>query len=89
MLQHDDLQRHDLYLFDDGLPVGDLLHIMGGNPFLFQHPHKVVGHPVVDDPLAQDGALFLAVEGGGIVLVIHDIFFRIFGGIHPFGLTLV
>ena len=85
----DDLQGHNGNLFHDGLPLVDLLDVVGGNALLFQVGHQAVGHLVVDDALALDGAFFQAVEGGGVVLVLHDQLLGIRGGEDLFGLAFV
>ena len=51
--------------------------------------HQAVAHLVVDDTLAGDGAFFEAVEGGGIVLVIHDQQLGIVGLKNLFGFSFV
>ena len=52
---------------------------MSRNAFLFQLLHDVVGHTVVDNTLANDCALLLAVECSCIVLIVYDHNFRILG----------
>ena len=49
----------------------------------------MVGHAVVDDALADDGALLFAVEGSRVVLIIHDVKLRILGGENFFGFSFV
>ena len=71
-IAHNDLQGYDVNLLHQGLPVGDFLDVVGGDAVLFQHLHEEIGHPVVNHALAGDGALLQAVEGGGVVLVIHQ-----------------
>ena len=85
----DDLQRHDGDLFHQGLPLAQLLYEVGGDAGLLQLCHEAVGHLVVDDALAGDGALLGAVEGGGIVLVVHDDQIRVAGGVDLLGLALI
>ena len=85
----DDLQGDDGHLFHGGLPVAELLHIVGRHALLLQAAHQVVGHAVVDGPLAGDGALLQAVEGGGVVLVGHDHNIGVAGGEDLLGLALV
>ena len=46
-------------------------------------------HFVVDDSLAGDGALFQAVEGGGVVLIGDDDHVGVVGGKDLLGLALV
>src|SRR3546814_11177727 len=43
---------------------------MGRNPDLAQPGHQIFGDPVVEHPLAGDGALLLVVERGRVVLEI-------------------
>ena len=85
----DDFQRNDGDLLHQRLPLGQLLDKVGGNALLFKISHQAVAHLVVDDALACDGALFQPVEGGGVVLVIHDQEFGIVGGENLFGLALI
>ena len=84
-----DLQGHDLHLLDQGLPVAEFLDIVGGDAVLFQHRHEPVAHFVVDDTLADDGALFQSVERGGIILVCHDQKLGVIGGKHLLGFSFV
>ena len=84
-----DLQRHDGDLLYGGLAVVELLHVVGGHALLLQAAHQVVGHAVVDGALAGDGALFQAVEGGGVVLVGDDDNLRVAGGVDLLGLALI
>ena len=85
----DNLQRHDGDLLHQGLPLTQLLNEVGGNAGLFDPPHQMVGHLVVDDALARNGALLQAVEGGGVVLVVHDVKFRVVGAEDLLGLSLI
>ena len=84
-----DLQRDDGDLLDDGLALVDLLNKMGGNTLLLQVSHQAVGHLVVDDALAVDGALLQAVECGGVVLVGNDELLGVLGGEDLLGLAFV
>ena len=84
-----DLQRHDGDLLYGGLAVVELLHVVGGHALLLQAAHQVVGHAVVDGAFAGDGALFQAVEGGGVVLVGDDDNLRVAGGVDLLGLALI
>ena len=54
-----------------------------------QHLHQMVGHPVVDDPFAHNGALFQAIEGGGVVFIVHNIQVGIVGSKHLFRFSFV
>ena len=85
----DDLQGDDGDLLHQGLPVAELLHEVGGDALGLQTAHEVVGHAVVDGALTGDGALFQAVERGGVVLVGHDEQLGIVGAEHLFGLALI
>ena len=72
-----------------GLPVAELLHVVGGDAGGLQPAHEVVGHAVVDGALAGDGALLQAVEGGGVVLVGDDDHLGVVAGVDLLGLALV
>jgi len=85
----DDLQRDDLDLLDHGIGVGELLHKVGGNALFLQKLHEVVGEPVVDGALSENGALLLAVEGGGVVLIGDDAVIGVFRGKYLLGLAFV
>ena len=85
----DDLQGHDGNLLHQGLPLRELLDKVGGDTGLLHFCHQAVGHLVVDDALAHDGALFQAVQGGGVVLVVHDDQVGIVGGVYFLGLAFV
>jgi len=85
----DDLQGHDGYLFHNGVPLTQLLHEVGGDAGLLHPLHQAVGHLVVDDALAHDGALLGPVEGGGVVLIGHDHQFGVVGGVDLLGLSFV
>ena len=85
----DDLQGHDLHPLHQRLPLTELLHKMGGDPRLFQAAHEAVAHAVVDDALSNDGAFLFSVEGGGVVLVGHDQFLGIVGGVDLLCLALI
>ena len=84
-----DLQRDDGDLLHHGFPFAQLLHKMGGDPGLLQLCHKAVGHLVVDDAFACDGALFQPVEGGGVILVVHNVQIRVVGFKDLLGLALI
>ena len=86
---HDDLQGHDVYLLHQGLPVGDLLDVMGGDAVALQHLHQEIGDAVVDHALAGDGALLQAVEGGGVILVGHQHHIGIIRRENLLGLTFI
>ena len=86
---HDDLQGDDGYLFYQRLPAAQFLHQMGGNALPLQPGHEQVAHPVVDDSLALDSALFQAVEGGGVVLIGNNQKFCVLSRIYLFCLTLI
>ena len=88
-IAHDDLQRHNADLFDQRLPVAQLLHIMGRNAVFLQHSHQTVAHFVVDNTLTDDRALFQAIKCGSIVLVGYDQKFGIIGCKNLFCLTLI
>ena len=85
----DNFQRDDGDPFYQGFPVGKLLHIMGGDAFFLQHPHQMVGDPVVDDAFAPDSALFGAVAGSGVVLIVYQVNVRIVGAKNLFGLSFI
>ena len=67
-----DLQRHDGDLLHHGVPLGKLLDKVGGDPGLFHLRHQAVGHLVVDNALAHNGAFFQAVQRGSVILVGYD-----------------
>ena len=71
-ISDNDLQRHNGNLLHQSLAGIQLLDKVGGNALLFQHLHQAVAHLIVDNTLTGNGALFQAVECGGIVLVFHD-----------------
>ena len=83
------LQRYNADLFHQSLSGAQLPDKVGGDTHLFQVLHQAVAHLVVDDSLTFNGALFQAVEGGGIVLIIHNQQLRVLRGIDFFGFTLV
>ncbi|MPM63276.1 hypothetical protein SDC9_110156 [bioreactor metagenome] len=62
---------------------------MGGDARLLQQAHQVVGHPVVDRALAQNGALLFTVEGGGVILIGNNAEILIAGGVDLFCFPLV
>ena len=68
----DDFQGHDRDFLHQGLPLAQLLDEVSGDTGLLHLGHQAVGHLVVDDALAHDGALLQTVQGGGVVLVVHD-----------------
>ena len=86
---HDDLQRHDGYLFHHRLAVVKLLYEVGGHAGLFQKLHQIIGHTIVHRALAGDRPLLLAVEGGRVILVRYDAAARIVGRVDLFCLALV
>ena len=88
-IPNDDLQGNDGDFLHQGFPGAEFLDKVGGNALLFQVLHQAVAHLVVDDTLAGDGALFQTVEGGGIVLVIHDQQLGIVGLKNLFGFSFV
>ncbi|MPM70299.1 hypothetical protein SDC9_117254 [bioreactor metagenome] len=55
----------------------------------FHALHEIVGHLIVDDALANNGAFFRPVESGGVILVIHNVALGVVGFEHLFGLALV
>ena len=85
----DDLQGHDLDLLYKGVAVVDLLHIMGGDALFLQLLHQGIGQLVVHDALVADGALLLAVTGGGIVLVVDHYDLGVAGSENLLGLAFV
>ena len=85
----DNLQRNDGSLLHQGLPVGQLLHQVGGNALLLQQLHHVVGNPVVDGALTGDGSLLQAVERSRVVLVGHQQDLRIVRSVHALSLAFV
>ncbi len=89
LVADDDFQRDDLDLFDERLPVAELPDKVRGDSVFLQQPEQVVGHLVVDDALAGDGALFQAVERRGVVLIVHDAEIRIVRCKDLFGLAFV
>ena len=62
---------------------------MGGDALLFEHGHEPVAHLIVDHALAGDGALLQAIEGGGVVLVLHDQQFGVVGLEYFLGFSFV
>ena len=85
----DDLQGHDADPAHQGIPLRELLYEVGGDAGLLHPGHEAVGHLVVDDALAHDGALLQAVQGGGVVLIADNDEFRVIGGVDLLGLALV
>ena len=72
-IAYDDLERNYLNCFDGGLPFGKLLNKVGGNALFLQHLHYAVGDGVIDNALSGYCSLFLPVECGRIILIIHDV----------------
>src|SRR5215472_5544916 len=68
----DDLERNDLHLAHQLLAHVEAAHEVGRDAGLPQARHQIFRDPVVEHPLAGDGALLLIVEGGGVVLEILD-----------------
>ena len=85
----DDLQGHDGDPLHQRLPLAQFLHEVGGDAGLLQPPHQGIGHLIVDDALARNGTLFQAIEGSGVILVVHDIQLRIIGFVDLLGLALI
>ena len=85
----DDLERDDGDLLDEGLAVGELLNEVRRHALLLEQLEHVVGHDVVDDALARDLALLLAVECGRIVLVVYNVQVRVVGCKYFFCLAFV
>ena len=85
----DNLQGNNGDLFHQGLPLAQLLDKVGGDTGCLHLGHQAVGHLVVDDALAHDGALFQTVQSGGVVLVVHNDQFRVVGSIDLLGLAFV
>ena len=85
----DDLQGHDLDLLYKGVAVVDLLHIVGGDALFLQLLHQGIGQLVVHDALVADGALLLAVTGGGIVLVVDHYDLGVAGSENLLGFAFV
>ena len=86
----DDLERYDGNLLDHGLTVAELLDkVRRDVRFLFELLHQQVAHLVVDDALADDGALLQTVERGRVVLIGHDIAFGVVGQKYFLCLTFI
>ncbi len=64
--------RGTMVTFFTTVSLVELLDKVGWHAPVLQHLHEQVGHAVVDGPLAGDGALLQAVEGGGVILVFHN-----------------
>ena len=84
-----DFERNDLHLFHDRFTIVDLFDIMGRNAFLLQQAHKGIGHLVIDDALAGDGAFFQTVESSGIIFVGYDQKIGVFSRVDFFGFSFV
>ena len=61
---------------------------MGGNPGGLKLRVDRDRDGVVDGPLARDLGLLHAVEGGGVVFVLHHVLGGIGGGVHALGLAI-
>jgi hypothetical protein len=69
----DHLDRNDLDLTHQLLAHVKAPHEVGRHADLAQLGHQEFGDPVVQDPLARDGATLLVIEGGRIVLeILHQ-----------------
>ena len=62
------LDRDDLDFLDELLAHVEAAHEVGWNTDRGEPLHQIFGDAVVEDALAGDDALFLVVEGGGVVL---------------------
>src|SRR6516162_2998469 len=67
-----DLERNDLHLAHELLAHVEPAHEVRRDARLPQARHQIFRDPIVEHPLAGDGALLLVVEGGGVVLEILD-----------------
>ena len=85
----DYLKGNDGYLFNDSLAVAYLLYEVGGYALLLEHLEHIVCHLVVDDALACDSALLLAVERCCVVLVVNDYEVGVVCGIDLLSLALI
>src|SRR5699024_10972583 len=85
----DDFQRDDRNLLDNRLAVGELFNKVGRDAGLFKLLHHEVRHLVADDAFSDDGALFGAVEGGRVVLVVDDDEVRVRSRENLFGLAFI
>ena len=66
---HDHLKGNDMYFFYYRFPLIEFFDIMGWNSQLFQFPHQIVGHTVVDDTFPGNCSSLFAVKGCRIILV--------------------
>ena len=84
-----DLDRNDFDLADQLFAHVEAADEVGRHADIAEQGEDMLGNPVVQHALAVDGALFLGVEGGGVILEILDdgAGFRTF--IQDFGLAFV
>jgi hypothetical protein len=88
-IAHHDLDRHDLDLSHQLLAHVEAADEVGGHADIAEQGEDMLGDAVVEHALAVDRALFLGVEGGGIVLEILDDRTRLRAFIEDLGLAFV
>ena len=89
LISHDNLERDDADPFHQGFAVAELFDIMGFDAVFLQELKHIIRHFVVDNAFTDNGSLFLAVKGGGVVFIIDNAQIRIIGCKHFFCLALV
>ena len=62
---------------------------MGGDALPLQRRHQQIAHLVIDGPFSLNCPLFLAVKGGGVILVGYDEQPGIMGAVDLLCLALV
>ena len=77
LVADDDFERNDADLAHDGVAVGKLFYKVGLDAVLFKQLEHEVGHTVVDNAFADDGALLEAVERGRVIFIGNDAIIRV------------
>src|SRR5262249_3014025 len=85
----DDLDLHDLAAPDEHVAIGEAPHQMRRDAVLFQVAEEHFRHSVVQHTLGHDGAAFLRVERGRVVLEVLDQEVRIRGAVDLLRLAFV
>ena len=86
---HDNLQRNDPNLFDQGLTVIQFLRIMGGDSLCSQLTHQQVRHAVVDRALSDNRSSLCPVERRRVIFIGDNHERRIIRCKYLFGFSLV